>query len=77
MTAGIAAVAGPVLTVLGVMIMGVGKVVGVLGFLLSPMGLVVAAIIGLVAAFASKVQSLLRALRRFRGRSYQSGIFPG
>lgn len=49
--AGIAALAGPLLTVIGVMSIGLGGLVTAFGFLISPIGLVIAAITGLAAVF--------------------------
>lgn len=51
MAAGIVAASGPVLSILGLMAMGIGGLVSAVGFLISPIGLVIAAITGLAAAF--------------------------
>ncbi|MGE7365196.1 phage tail tape measure protein [Desemzia incerta] len=51
----IVAALGPVLTILGVMTMGIGGLVTAFGFLISPIGLAIAAIIGLGAAFGHQM----------------------
>lgn len=47
----IVAALGPVLTILGVMTMGIGGLVTAFGFLISPIGLAIAAVVGVAAAF--------------------------
>ncbi|MGR6115022.1 phage tail tape measure protein [Aeribacillus composti] len=55
MAFGIIAAAGPLLTIFGVMTVGIGGLVSAFGFLINPIGLVIGAITALGAVFGSQI----------------------